>query len=642
MTTKTKYYRPQSMDNLNIFEANNLLMKFLKESPYKGFRLKTLCHCFDCDLKRIGEFANSYDDSGELTLLYLCSGCKAHIDDTIAPVGSILDNPDILKPYADCKALMESPLVNNCKRNLANKLSAIIAAISGKKLLGDGDAVFSELDNAVDALVDEFPKLRFEVYMNSGHKIDGFNNFSSSVQVCNSLAEMLLRLEKSNDGIYVGYVSIPGTLDGWFGFFCKSNGNLFSYNERIDEAYVGQHNNLRNGRYVEGRKAFELFPYELCKFSDECDYKGYSTEIEIGENRNLFDMKDFSILIRTILSMAIISRKHAGRVLEGKEVVVDSLLPSNLAMLDGHFEDMKAIVKLDGSQLVKVESSFKKPQFEEEKVLAGFYDEEFRYDNKHPKAETGWFHGVNQEIVDAYGEGFKIDNEKVLVTNSSRRLLGDGNTEQEFIGSPERFRLRAYMEVKQQLANYVRKNLNEDFDKFGGIEKLKEWYTARLAERMDKILSYCSDVYAQWSIDKNKTCMEYGVADIQTPEGGNFETIAHPRSVNISEKIFFASIHLSKFEDGKYICPILHHTASLHFLFSFNTWKQVEEFLDCDLPKFCVGWRKNSLYNGNYLLNVTDPVGNIVHPLHNHFDFSFSISLSKRAIAKKLRNSNKE
>ena len=621
---------------LNIIDANNLLMKFLKESPYGGFLLKTLWGCDDWKLKRISEFANAYDDTGELTLLYLARKCREYIDDTIAPVASVLENPGVLKPYSECKALIDSPLVNDCRQNLADKLSAIIAAISGKKLLGDGGAVFGELDKAVHALFEGFRELRFEVYMNSGRPIDWFNNFSSSVLVCGSLAEMLLRLEKSPDGICVGYVSIPGTLDGWFGFFCKSNGNMFSYNDRIDEAYVGQHGRLRNGMYAE-EKALALFPYELCEFSSKRDYKGYSKEISIGENRNLLDTKDFSLFIRTILSMAVISRKHVGRALEGKAVVIDSLLPANLALLGGHAEEEKAVVKLEGSQLVKAATAFRPPKFEEEKVLAGFYDKEFRYGEKRPYDETGWFNGVNQEIVDAYGEGFKINHEQVLASNSSRRLIGDGHTEQEFVGSQGRFRLRAYMEVRQQLANHVRKKLRDDFDKFGGVEKLKEWYAARLVERMDKVLSCCADAYSQWSADKKKTCMEYGQVEVQDVNS-SFATKTNPSCVHISKKPFYYGVHLSKFEDGKYVCPVFHCNASLHFHFTFNTWKQVEEFLDCELPKFCVGWREDELYNGNCLLDVVDPVGEIEHPLRGHFDFSFSIGLSKRAIAQGLRN----
>lgn len=615
---------------MNIIDTNNRLMRFLKESPYDGFRLRNLSSYWDYDLKEISKFANAYDDTGELTLLYLASECREYIDDTIVPVGAALANPGILKPYVDLKALIDSPLVKESRQNMVDQLSSIISAISGKKLIGDGHAVGDELEKAVYALFKCFRKLHFEVYMNSGRAIDSFDRFSSSVQVCNSLAEMLLRLEGSPDGIYVGYVSNPGTLDGWFGFFCKSNGNMFSYNERIDEVYVGQHRLLRNGRYAED-KAFDLFPYELCEFSDERDYKGYSKEVTIGSNRRLFDMKDFSIFVRTVLSMAVISRKHAGRALKGKAVVVDSLLPANLAMLGGHTKGTKAPVKWEGSQLVKAATSFKPPQFEEEKVLRGFYDKEFCNDNN--RSDTGWFYGINQDIVDAYGDGFKINRKQVLESNSSRRLIGDGDTEQEFIGPPSRFRLRAYMEVRRQLANHVCDKLYGDFDKFGGVDKIGQWYAERLAERMEKVLSRCAYVYGQWMNDKEKTCVEYGESEVQNLES-SFRAINHPPYVKISKRPFWADVSLSEYVDRKYICPVFHCAASLYFRFEFSTYRQVKEFLGCELPKFCVGWRAHPEYNGNSLLNVTDPVGDIVHPLYGHFDFSFSIGLSKRALTK--------
>ena len=617
---------------MNIIDINNKFLQFIRNNPYEGFRLNGLYRFFDYEIEGLLKFADDYDGTGELTLLYLASECQAYIDDTIVSVGSALANPGIMEPYSDCKALIDSPLVKETRQNMADKISAIIAAISGRNLLGDGHAVFDELDKAVHALFKCFRKLRFEVYMNSGRKIEAFNAFSPSVHVSHSLAELLLRLEASPDGISVGYVSNPGTLDGWFGFFCKSNGNLFSYNERIDEAYVGQHRNLRNGRYAED-KAFDLFPYELCKFSDDRDYKGYSREITIGSNLNLFDMEDFSIFVRTVLSMAVISRKHEGRTLEGKAVVVDSLLPANLARLCAPEEEKKALVKLDGSQLVKASASFKPPQFEAEKVLRGFYDKEFCHDGKRAYNETGWFTGVNQEIVDAYGDGFEIDNEQVLCTNSSRRLIGEGTTEQEFIGSPGRFRLRAYMEVRRQLANHVRKKLLSDFDEFGGVDGLKQWYKARLAERMDKVLSHCADTYKQWLADKEKTHVKYGEKKVQDLKD-SFRAINHPLIVAICEKPLWARVNLSEYVGGKFVCPVFHCKASLFFRFEFGTYTQVQEFLGCELPKFCVGWRAHPLYNGNSLLDVTDPVGDLVHPIYGHFNFSFSIGLCKRAIAK--------
>ena len=624
-----------NLPTMNIIDINNRFMQFLKESPYEGFSLKTLTRCWDYDLEKISEFANAYDDTGMLTLLYLTSVYQAYIDDTIVTVSQALTNPDKMKPYSDCKALIDSQLVRESRKNMTDQISAIIAAISGKKLIGDGHSVADELEKAVDALFECFRNLRFEVYMNSGRAIGRFDKFSSLVWVSNSLAEMLLRLEGAPDGIYVGYVSNPGTLDGWFGFFCKSNGNMFSYNERINEVYVGQHRHLRNGRYAED-KAYDLFPYELCEFSKERDYKGYAKEITMGSNRELFDLGDFSRFVRTVLSMAVISRKHSGRAIKGKAVVIDSLLPSNLARLNNHGENTKAIVKWEGSQLVKAVTSFRPPQFEEEKVLSGFYDKEFCYDKKRPHAtDRGWFYGLNQDIVDAYGDGFKINQDRVLGSNSSRRLIGDGDTEQEFIGSPSRFRLRAYMEVRSQLAQYVGKRLYDDFNKFGGADKIKQWYSARLMERLDKILPYCADLYTQWMSDKEKTRIEYGESEAKKAKGSSlFCRDYPPMVVRIGQKPFWGGVKLSTLVDRCYTCPVSHCKASLHFEFEFYTYKQVQKFLDCELPKFCVGWYYSPPYNGNSLLDVTDPVGNIEHPFHRHFDFSFSIGLSKRALNK--------
>ena len=604
------------------------MQNFLMEEPSEDFSVRNDSVCWDFELRKWGELAQEFDQTGRLALVYLSILCRRQIDDTIAPLGKILKDSAIIDKYRRCLQHVNSPEVAACRAEMVNNIAATINGMTSGRLIGGTEAIDAELDDAVDSIFHEFSHLKFESYMKSGLAIGNLNTTSISVQVCSSLAECLLRLEKSPDGIYVGYISNPGTLDGWFGFFVKSNGNMFSYNERIDEAYVGQHRNMRNGRYAEG-KAYDLFPYELCKFSEERDYKGYAKEINIGDKVKFVgeDAASLNMAVRMILSFALIAQKHLGHTIEGETVIVDSLLSQNLARLENGDTEQTALVKWNGSELAKVNGEFKIPEFDLPKVLRGDYDKEF---NGYDGSAHGVFWGVNQDIVDAYKDGFQIDRGKLLVSNSSRRLIGDGSTEQEFIGTEHRLRLRAYYEIREQLADHLIKRMREDFNAFGGKEALSEWYIARLRERIDKVLRYCAEAYD--SLKDGFGRKSFGCTDKQPgPEGDPFINNGKALEVTVSTKPLYAKLSLSEFKDGSFLCYVAGTKAHASFRFEFINYVQVQNFLECDLPKFCVGWWRNRLYNGNSILNVTDPVGEIYNRLDG-FQFDFVIGLGKRAI----------
>lgn len=624
-------------DTSTIAGINNSMLEFLRNEPSSSLRAN--CSMWDFEINHLVEFSNEFDNTGELTLIYLTSLCRKQIAGTMAPVEAMLSDSHVLEPYRQCKRNIDSEIVKESRDSIVSRLAAIISSVSEQGLIGDTRAIDESLEDATKAIFNSFSKLRFEVYLNSGRPIGDFSHFSSSVQVSGSLAEMLLRLEKAPDGIYVGYVTNPG-LDGWFGFFCKSCGNMFSYHERIDEAYVGQHNHMRNGRYAD-EKAYELFPYELVKFSDERDYKGYSLSMDIDDRRQLLDVKNFAMFVRTILSMALISQKHIGSLVHGEPVVVDSLMASNLARLNDASADTSAIVKWEGSPLVKASAAFTVPVFDEKKVLSGEYNAEFNHGDGKRYHECGWFEGVNQDIVDAYGVGFHIDQERICASNSSRRLIGDKETEQEFVGTRQRMRLNSYYEVRKQLAEYILKQMRQDFDKFGGLEALEKWLKERVEGKLNKVLSYCMEAY-----DKNKGVMydyvEFGEGEVQADDSA-FKAVNRPFCVSLNSKPMYSRIWLSKIESYNHvICPITGAKASFFFKFTFSTYLQVQNFLECDLPKFCIGWRENALYNGNSILNVTDPVGNIRTPINRNDPFSFSIGLSKSGLNKLASMTNKE
>ena len=622
---------------MTIEHAIDVMQKFMLDEPSKGYLVNGNEVTYtNFDLERMAEFANEFDETNELTLVYLAAVCRWQIEHTTCPVADVLKPNRHVEKYRKCLECATSDLVEETRSTLAKKAALVLGSASGKKMLGDEKAVYDILDDAIGTLFDEFHKLKFEVYSRSGLPVGALATTSLSVQRCGSLAELLMRLEKSRDGIYIGYVSIPGTPDGWFGFFVKSNGNMFSYNERVDEEYVGQNGMHRNGRYAERAHAYGLFPYELCEFSEERDYKGYAKSCELGDDTSIVgDGVPPEVALRTFLAMGVIAQKHGSRKVEGEPVLVDSMLPQNLALLDGTADG--ALVKWSESPLVEAMSKAAAPEFDVGKLLRGDYDAEFD--------EDGYFRGVNQDMVDAYGAGFVPDRKKIFVSDSSRRLLGDAEVHQEFVGDSKRFRLRAYQETRRQLAWHIWKQMKAEYDAFGGKDGLMKWYRETLLAKKDLILSYCADAMSR--IEGKEGSAEYGKyyrQKLKRPQGNEtlFANDDRKWSILKNNHDMFSDIRLidGHWKESKSF--LSENKAKVFFKFNFLNSEQVADFLGCDLPKFCTGWHENLPYNGNSILDVTDPVGEIESPLHkDHVGFDFVVGFTAGE-AKALCKDNKE
>ena len=584
------------------------------------------------DLKKIHESASLLDDSGILELLRLASMVKESMSDTYMSVGKLLTNPKKLEFYRRYHEYLNSEIVVGSRSSIVNGMTKAVTMASKGGILGDNKKIDESFDGALEGVISGFKDLKFEIYLNSGKPVNNPNWFSPTVRVCGSLAECLAGLEQSRDGIYICFIMVPGTLDGWFGYFFKSNGNLFSFNDRIDEEYVGQHAHLRNGRYAE-RKGFTVFPYSLCEFSDETDYKGYATSLSFGENKEVvLAGGDFTEFIGTMLVLVLLMSKYNGTVLKGETVFLDSLLPANMARLEGKKSESTALVKIGESDVALNHTQFKVMDFDVKKVLSGAYDKRFDYSDE---GHGGHFQGVNQDMVDAYGDGFVINTSELFKSDSSLRLIGDGECHQEFIGDRKRYELRAYYEIRRQLGEYIGKRMDDEFKEFGGLDGLKDWYRQKLMPMRDNtILNICADAFAATNGDGR-----YEIGKQEKIQEGTFGLVDFPITVAVGMSSWWTDITLND-EDPQtrdYTCPITGKKANAFFKFDFDNVKQVERIIGCQLPKFCTGWHRQEQYNGNPLLDVVDPVGNLTVPFHKEFSFRFRVGFSKLAISRILK-----
>lgn len=193
--------------------------------------------------------------------------------------------------------------------------------------------------------MEELPKCNEDLFLRGG-EIKPITNFSTHIHVFERLSECLLALEQAADGLYVCYIeNYRGSLDGNFGFFIKSNGNILSINERINESFPGEHKGRRNGSWLDSKKA-SLFPYSFIVSATDpkeetpdgdvkvkTDYKGYAYNLFIDEDRLAFLNLQPEAYMPLIVAMLMLNSRYANTTTEHMRIrYVDSLLSVNLAL----------------------------------------------------------------------------------------------------------------------------------------------------------------------------------------------------------------------------------------------------------------------------------------------------------------------
>lgn len=615
----------------NVAEASEAFKKFLTDTEEPD-DAKHEIYIDSYDIKKIVESANSLDSSGIIEMLSLADLVRGWVENTYLPVMKVFSDSSYAKVYKDVIEKINSEIVTKCRSSMIKTLSLAVAMALDKPEIGSGDEVEKVFDSSLYFVVQELTRLKFEVYANSGLPFNKTNNLSKTVHVFNSLAECVSTIERSADGIYVCYISVEGTLDGWFGFFFKSNGNIFSYNDRIDEEYVGQHLRMRNGRYAEG-KGYDLFPYDLCNFSEKTDYKGYSTSFSIGENREIvMSGGKLDSFCKTVLSIVLLTNKHDGKTVSGETVIIDSLLTKNIKQLESG-EATTALVEVKNSEIALAHSEYKIPEFDLSVLMKGGYDKQF----DHSSGGDGYFKGVNQILIDVYGDGFKIDYDRVLSSTSSKRLLGDSECRQEFVGNKKRYDMRSYQEIRQQLANHIRARMEKEFSDFGGVDGLRKWYKETVLSIKGKLLSLCAECFAN---TKNEESYYFGP---QT-EIEHFGSGMNRCFVSVADKKYgrYGAINHYDYKKNKFSSLFTDSEANVFFNISFDAYFQVEEFIERDLPNFCKGWFRIMPYNGNCILDTVDPVGELTHPFAREAPniFNIKVGFGKSEINKEIKRKN--
>ena len=325
------------------------------------------------------------------------------------------------------------------------------------------------VEQSLDISFDELLKCRIDVY----HKViilSQINKVNTHIYIFNTMVECLSMLQQSADAIYICYISNHNTSDGYFGFFIKNNGNIFSINERVPEAFVGQHQNGRNHRFIEN-KPEGLFPYELFNIG-KYDYLGYATSYTLknqdNEEISLTNLQDMSY-ITLLLTILLLKFRFEDKELMEELVYSNFALDCNLQLLQENTKN-NAIMTIQDSLAIQNSRNVLTDivsSLTTKTILEGVYNEQFD-SKKHPDLHyraTGEF--CNNIFVELYGADFKFDP-SVILQEHSLKLLGDSKAtiNAEFIGTKDELRLQIYQSARQQLATHIQTQMDKDYEQF--------------------------------------------------------------------------------------------------------------------------------------------------------------------------------
>lgn len=505
---------------MNVPEILNKWAEYSKYDPeQKKFNLLSgnyMMHRASENAKKIFE----YDQSGQIAVLYLKTAFRDLCKDSVFKVIDVMENPDCITEHKTMWDIFHSADVDAIENEILGAMDAIIQKIVPVKQIGERnkDAERDVLAESVTGVVEELTKCHVDLFLKSG-RIGHIKNFSTEIYVFDTLSQCLLTMESAPDAMYVCYIRNRDTADGYFQFIIKSNGNLLSVNERINEAYPGQHKNSRNGRWADS-KAFQIFPYSLMKDIGEWDYLGYAHHYSIDES----ELKLFNLGPKTymplVLAMVMLSLKYSDCDVSGYAVkYVDAMLPHNLE-LAAKGEETSLIIP-ENSALVAAHKGYIN-ELTTEEVLTGSAGSKFDHQAlrnagiEKPYYAQGTFPSKPNIFVELYGKGFQLDSDALLekdhhlrLPSTMDRVWEDVTPNFEFVGDKDTLDLIAYRAARLQLSEYVRDKMFEEYISFGGVAAVRKWFMEQIELHKDEILRICAEAFAE--AEAKKETMGYGV-----------------------------------------------------------------------------------------------------------------------------------
>ena len=597
-----------------------------------------------------------YDKTGTFIVLYLKASFETICKDINVKLIEYLSDPTIFKDYLEMWNEFESDEIKQIESNIIHN---ILNTTTQNKTIGEAD-ISKEMElfrDSIEYIAEELSKCKTEAYyLEYGNRIPSIK-FHPVIEVGNTTTEVILKIEKSADGLYLCYITDFNSCGGYFSYILKSGNTIISVNDRIDESFVGQHNRSRNNRFIED-KCWHIFPYDDIVNLEGSDYKGYAKSLKCTIDS--IDIQKLSPKFKytVMMTASLIIKRFEHTLIDNlvdedniELVYIDSMLSNNAKL-----EDTRALIPVDHKSCVVYNNRSLRFDFNSLNIKSNMFQKTYDYDYKHPKRYCGTYTDANQILIETFGDGFSIDHDSILRRQYPQLTDGsEGSSDtvvSEFIGPKDKIELEYYRQCRIQLKDHIINKMVEEYKEFGGYAAVIDWYETAIHDNEENLIQRCVQFYkdVQEGIEHSCDISNWGI-----PCGDNLsitilEGTDKGRYIPRQNPKFILNEQTG---ESTFRCPITGKNANIWFVFQPNTYQNIEKLVNQQVPKILKGF-KYSGYDGsagNDLIHSCDPVGFIENPFayHRSFEvqktfpcirsepFNIAIGLSKLGINRLLK-----
>ena len=577
---------------------------------------------YDYVYHRVGDYirklSDGYDPTGAISVMYAKKSFLDLMRSNQITLLSLLQNPESLDKERQMYQTFMSDDMCAIEESFLSAISKMIEVLSGHAMLegagGDNSALQEVLLNSAQSVAQELDACNVELFRLGG-EFKPISRIHKSVIVFRTLGEALLALSSSPDGAYVVYIGEKDRCDSYFGIMLISNGNMVFVNERVKEAFIGQHVSSRNNRWMLGKKT-SLFPYDALVSFFGTDSVGSPTHQELDESNLAIFSHDPSAYIPLVLAIVMLSSKYGGTTFADKELsYTDYLLPVNRADIS-----TEALALVNGNSIVTSHSSFS-TGLNSENVLSGEPASRFRH-KEGEKKRSGYFANDNQFLVDLWGKGFELKptlNHRTVALPATMLYDQEEGIPSEFVGTGYELSMQAYLDARAQLASHMRDRMYEEYKRFGGMAAISEWLMRRFKARRDEYQELLVRTL------KREDGVEIPLNDIEQDEiiqiliGRSSQVLTDAFGRNHPDFGFKLNDEMrypkTRYRNGRYACRITGTPCSYFVVIAPKNWLGLEKMLSEEVPLILKGWKPSHTLVGNFLLNASDPVSGVGTPI---------------------------
>lgn len=461
-------------------------------------------------------------------------------------------------------------------------LTIISRFIAKPNLIGNLDR--SSVLSIVPSVIEETDRLHEHIFISSGKPLE-MVEVHNQIRVFNSMSLCLAMIENTSDGLYLCYINPKDSIDGYFSFIYKSNGNIISIDDIVNEEYLGQHRvqRRRNANYTRD-KAFDLFPYDYMFDMSGDDGKGNFTDYKLKGDFSLTDLDD-EILFALALAMILVIRKYCGKIFNKDVVVYPSYLIGSGAQ---NLIDSKSLIIVKDGILDKCKN-----------IKVTLTEKEI-FDAPACCDDRNGFYNCHLESVKVLNTLYCNENfikKHPLVPDYS--FIPSDLKYNEMLLSPQQIHDNAWYIKRKEITDDLQKDILRYYAEhdFGneGVSKYREIVQGKKELILNKLKS--------------------SLFDYPEKKGTVVGTISS-REIKMNHYIFYPFNDLSNVKphgQGWQKDLVLYDEGGIcRYCFTFHpeTWLEAAEFLEVDesiFPKELRGWtkRENSVC-GNSILEMTD------------------------------------